>query len=427
MMLNSATRMTAAKTAGESSGNSCESGDGKRIAVLLLLTSTAGGVGVHAYYLAKFLCRSEFDLTVGYGPGYPMDREFERLDVPIVHFCISRKISPAKNLRALVQLYRFVKRRRFDIICMECSIAGFLGRITGWVTGVENRVFVLQQYASHSRQARIKQSIYRMIERRLDRLTTRYVAVSEAMKRFGVDHDIMRPEKVEVIYNGITLSDKVAVNRDEVRRDLGLSPDGPVIGTLARLEPQKGLQHFLQAAAIVRRTESNVEFLIAGDGPLMGELVKLAQQLGIADAVRFVGWRQDVVHVLSGIDIFCLPSLWESFGIAFAEAMAMEKPVVATRVDGVPEVVADGKTGLLVPPANPQAIASALLALLRDPDRAARMGKEGRRRVEAMFTVETMVARYEDLFRRLAKPSGKAFGRRTMIGGSRRRHDIGRR
>jgi len=378
----------------------------------LLLTSTAGGVGLHAYYLAKYLPKARFDVTVGFGPGYPLDEQIDSLDVPVERFSFSRRISPLTNLRGLYQLTSYLRRNEFDVICIECAIAGFIGRVAGWLAGVPVRIFVIQLHASHTQQSRFKQIFYRTIERALDPLTTRYVAVSGAMKRFGVDHGMMRDDKVEVIYNGIIVNETPRPDPLPLRDAFGLKQNSLVIGTLARLEPQKGLRYLFEAAAKVNERFANVEYLIAGDGPLRADLESQCRELGIDKLVHFVGWQSDVSRVLGCIDLFCMPSLWESFGIAFAEAMAMERPIVATHVEGIPEVVKDGETGILVEPRDPDGLANAICTLLADPELRQQMGHAGRRRVQAMFTVEEMVHRYDELFESLVRQTrgGRAKG-----------------
>ena len=371
----------------------------RRIRVLLLVTSTAGGVGVHVCSMARYLPKSEFCLTVAFGPGYPFDTDVADVAARVIHLSLSRKISPWTNLRGLFQVLLLLKRNRFDVICTECSIAGFIGRLAGWLARVPVRIFVIQLYASHPHQSAFKKSVYRVMERALDRVTTRYVAVSQAMKTFGVDRRIMKPEKIKVIYNGIVVPRAEPPQTDRNRRALGLCSNGLIVGTLARLEPQKGLQYLIHATAILKTRFDNVEVVIAGEGPLRQELMGLSRSLGVEDNVRFVGWQQDSRRLIEAVDVFCLPSLWESFGMAMADAMALAKPVVATRVDGIPEVVADGEVGLLVPPRDSRALSDAISVLLNDEPLRRRMGRAGRDRVEKMFTADRMVRRYAELFK----------------------------
>ena len=380
----------------------------ERIKVLLLLTSTAGGAGQQNYFLAKRLSRARFDLTVAYGRGYPLDREFERMDLPVRHLSMSRKISPMVNLRGFFQIRRLIKQGRFDVVCTSCSIAGLMGRIAAALERVPTRIHVLHVYASRPHQNKAKQTVYRWIERSLDRITTRYVAVSEAAKMYGVNAGIMSADKVDVVFNAVEPASTSGRSNEETRRVLGLGEHTRVVGTLGRYEFQKGIRYILEAAPAVLAQQPDTQFLIVGDGPLRPQLVALASRLGIDHAVRFTGWRDDVPDVLRVMDVFCLASLWETFGLVLVEAMLAELPVVATRVDAVPEVVADEETGVLVPPGDPPALAGAILRLIEDGQEARRMGAAGLERARRRFSMDKMVAGYERVFSRRAEPGASA-------------------
>ena len=370
----------------------------RRIRLLLLLTSTAGGAGLQNYFLARGLSREVFDLQVAHGPGYPLDVKYRDLGIPVHVLSLSRKLAPTINMRGFFQIWRLLRRERFDIVCTSCSIAGMLGRFAAALAGVPTRIHVLHVYACRPYQNALKRAFYWGIERALDPLTTHYVAVSEATKQYGVDRHIMRPEKVSVIFNAIEQRSDSARPAVDMRRELGLRPDSQVVGTSGRYEQQKGLEFLLHAAALVVRDHPEVEFLIVGDGPLRGELSQLARSLGIADSVHFTGWREDVPDVLGVMDVFCLASLWETFGLVLVEAMQAALPIVATRVDAIPEVVIEGETGLLVPPRDPERLAGRIIELLDNPQLARELGAAGQRRALRMCSLDRMVRLYESLF-----------------------------
>lgn len=387
--------------------------DGRKIKVMLLINSTAGGVGLHGIYMGRYLDPERFDLTIGYGPGYPFDGELNKLPVRVEPFHLSRKIKPQVNLRGFWEIFSYLKRGKFDAIAIEGSMAGFIGRIAAWLAGTPVRIFIIQLQAAHPNQPKLKQVVFRTIERWIDSITTHYVAVSGAMVKYGSQCGIFPPEKSDVIYNGISLDDKIPVDRTEACRALGLDPARPVVGTLARFEKQKGLRYLVEALPKVLAQFPETQFMMAGEGPLEEELKAQARELGVESALHWVGWVRNVPEAISAMDIYCMPSLWESFGIAFAEASAMARPVVATTVDGIPEVIAHGETGLLLAPRDSEGLAGALIELLSDPARREAMGRAGRARVEAKFTVEEMIRRYENVFERLCRPDavpGKAEG-----------------
>lgn len=374
----------------------------ERIRMLLLLTSTAGGCGLHGLQLAKGLPRDRFDLTVAFGPGYPLDAEFMTLDIPVHVLSMARTVSPLTNLRGLWQTWRLCRHEKFDIICIEASMGGLVGRIAARLAGVRARVMVLQVFASYPERGRARTLLFRAVERWLDRLTTRYIAVSQAMKRIGSQRRIIDPAKTEVIYNSVEVVDPIPRD-DAFRASLGLRPGTRVVTTAGRCEPQKAFDDFLRMAAIVRRDRPDTEFLLVGDGPELDRLKALSSELGLDDFVRFTGWRSDIPRVLAHTDVFCMSTLWESFCIVLAEAGLMEVPVVATRIDAIPEVVEDGVTGILVPAREPETLAAAVGQLLDDPERARAMGRAGRRRVIERFSAEEMVRRYADLLERHAR------------------------
>jgi len=391
------------------------SGHQKRIRVLLLMTSTAGGVGQQNYFIARGLPRSQFEVAVAFGPGYPLDDAFDTLDVQVRRLSLSRRISPLTNLRGLFEVARLFRTGEFDVVCTSASIAGLVGRVAGRLTGVPHRVHVLHVYASRPYQNEWKRRFYRWIERRLDSLTTAYVAVSDSAKRFGVDGGIMAPDKVQVIFNAVegrSPSDRPGL---DVRRELGLRPDSRVVGTLGRLETQKGIRYLLSAIPAVLERHPDTEFVVVGDGPLRQELEARVTRLGIENVVHFTGWRDDVPDILGIMDVFCLASLWETFGLVLAEAMFASLPVVATRVDAIPEVTVDHETGLLVPPEDPAALAAGISTILDDPAMARRMGQAGFERASRLFSLEAMVAGYARFLDGLAVDSRRGGSSRQSL------------
>ena len=223
--------------------------------------------------------------------------------------------------------------------------------------------------------------------RQLSRLVDRYVCVSQEVKAQCRDQGITGP-RVCTILNGIDI-DRFPYN--------GPSPDGPVV-TVARLSPEKDVANLVRATAIAAREGDDLRVEVAGGGACLEDLKSLAAELGVAGRVTFLGEVRDIPALLGRARMFVQPSLSEGIPLTVLEAMARGLPVVATRVGGLPEVVIDGETGLLVPAADPPALAEAVLTLWRDPDAAGRMGGAGRRRAEERFDVRRMVSQYEALY-----------------------------
>jgi glycosyltransferase involved in cell wall biosynthesis len=228
-------------------------------------------------------------------------------------------------------------------------------------------------------------------------------ATAERVRQVGVP-----AAKVAVIRNAL---DATAYERGEP----GASATGGVrfrVGAVGRLSPEKGFDVFVRAAAVVARHRPDVGFILYGEGPMRPVLEELIRREGLAGRFILAGFRQDLPAVLPGLDVAVSSSHTEGLPVALMEAMAAGLPVVATRVGGTPEVVADGVTGLLVPANDPAALAAKVMALLDDPRRTA-MGEAGRRRVRDEFTFAAMAERYERLF---ATVVPRAAGRKEVAG-----------
>jgi glycosyltransferase involved in cell wall biosynthesis len=227
------------------------------------------------------------------------------------------------------------------------------------------------------------------------------VAISEDVRRRLLAAGV-RPERICVIHSAVEPPAGLpgGAGRSAARVRFGLA-DGAIIGVVAALERRKGHDVLLRALACLREAVPRLRCLICGDGSERASLERLADELGVRDVARFLGEQRQVADVLAALDVFVQPSRYEGLGVALLEAMAAGLPVVASRVGGIPETVQAGRTGLLVPAEDPEALAAAITELLRDPDRAARMGAEGRKRVLAEFSMEAMTDRYERLYQNL--------------------------
>jgi len=237
-------------------------------------------------------------------------------------------------------------------------------------------------------------------DRLVARCVDRVIAVSEAAAAFLVRGKGYPAAKVVVVPNGRDLSRFTpGRDREAARKELGVDRHTPLAGVVGRLEPQKGHAWLLQAWPDVLRHLPDARLVVIGDGALRQPLESRARAAGVAGSVLFTGFRTDVPRLLDAVDVVVLPSLYEGMPLTAIEAAAMARPVVATAVDGTPEVVRDGETGLLVPPADAPALARALAALLRDPDGARRLGAAARARALARFDLARQVERTAAVYR----------------------------
>ena len=336
-------------------------------------------------------------MAVAFGPGYPIDRRFVEAGVRVFRVRMKRGLH-WKNLLGFWDVYRLLKREKVDIVHAHGAVAGIIARLASKMAGVPIVIFTLHGYASLNHRHPAIRAILSPIDKLLDHCTDYYVAVSEYVKRAWCEQGIVGAGRVTVIYHG---TDPVEINIlkvGEVAKALKLPAGGPIIGTVGLLEVQKGTEFLLRAMPRIKQVFPACQCLIIGSGPLHAYLVDMAESLEVKESVHFLGWRDDAVNLISLLDVFCLPSVNESFGLVLLEAMAQGKPIVATNVEGIPEVIVNGETGLLVPSYDPDALANALTYCLSHPEVGWRMGENGRARLLKRYTNTRMVQHYERLY-----------------------------
>jgi L-malate glycosyltransferase len=355
-----------------------------------------------ASYLVE---RADVDLTAILMNEGPLARELRRLGVPVT--VIDERRTSA--LRILIALTRRLRHHPVDVVHTHRYKETVLGAIAARLAGVPCLVRTVHGQSEALRGwDRGKLRMYEALDGiALRCFADRIIAVSRrlaaSLEESGYEMGTVIP-----IHNGVDLRRvRPTRGRRAVRQDLGIGPDRPIIGTVGRLSPVKGHADLLRAARLILQAEPAVRFLIVGDGPLRGELAGLARQLQIDHACTFVGARSDVYDLVGAMDVFVLPSLDEGIPMALLEAMALGKPVVATAVGGVPEVVADHTTGVLVPPRDAQALSEACLELVREPRWAETIGARARHLVEEAFSHEQSSRELVEVYRALTgRPRG---------------------
>jgi glycosyltransferase involved in cell wall biosynthesis len=246
-----------------------------------------------------------------------------------------------------------------------------------------------------------EKSYYHFLERVTSFMVDHYVTVSESIKEY-ILHTTKKPAKnVCVIYNGIDLKREHNLQANTIKEYFDIEDKDRLLVTVGRLNIQKGHCYLFQAISKVRREISNVKLLVVGEGEEEKKLKNLVELLDLTSTIFFAGLRDDIEGILSISELFVFPSLWEGMPNALLEAMAAGKPVIATTVGGVPEIVVPGKTGLLIPPNDSDALAHAIIELLLNKSKARKMGDAARVRVEKHFTISRTVEKTDNLYREL--------------------------
>lgn len=304
----------------------------------------------------------------------------------------SNYISCKYDLRVLPKLVRRLKMREIDaLITIGAGDKMFWGRLAAFVARTPVVISALHSTGWPDGVGKLN--------RALTRITDAFIAVAGEHGRYLCEEERFPLDKVHVIPNGI---DTDRFHRDitagiGVRRELAIPLDAPVCGILAALRHEKHHAMFLQGAAAIRKRIPDTRFLVVGDGPERSRLEALAQTLGLTDAVHFLGTRNDVPAILAAMNVMLLTSKMEANPVSILEALSSEVPVVATRVGSVPATVIDGETGYLVAPDDVANLAEKVTGLLCHPEHAQRMGRRGRQKIIASWSVDRMVQGYEDL------------------------------
>lgn len=307
------------------------------------------------------------------------------------------------NPASLLDIARVARQTQTDLLHLHGYKACTLGRIVGALLGMP---VVLHEHAVFPTMPPYQ----KLADWLLAPLNDRVVVNCEAVAEFCVERRSMDPENIEIIFNGVPLDEFREVSDSaaaEAAEELGIGADTPVVGTVARLEEQKGITHFLNAVPAVKEECPDVKVLIVGDGTLRGALEEEARQLGIADNVIFTGERRDVPRLYKLMDVKVISSIYEGTTLTVFEAMAIGTPVVATTVDGVEEVIEDGATGMLVPPKDAASIAEVVTDLLTNPDRARLLSERAEQAVK-QYDVRTSMRRIENLYEMVLSENGES-------------------
>ena len=371
------------------------------VRVLRVITRlNVGGPALHATLLAQRLDPERFETLLV--AGRESDAEGSMLELGRIGEgvrlervpSLQREISPVDDLRALAEVTRIARTFRPDIVHTHLAKAGTVGRLAARVSGARAVVHTYHGTVFSGYFGAARSRVFLAIERALAHVTDRIIAITPGQRRDLLALGIGGERKVVEIPLGLELEPFTRpVDRGTARSRLGLPPSGPVVAIVARLVPIKNVALFLEALRLVG---DDVTGLVVGDGEQRGWLESRSAELGLASRCRFVGWRRDVREVYAASDLVVLTSLNEGSPVSLLEAMAAARPVVATAVGGVPDVVTDGVNGTLVPSGDAPALAAAITGLLHDNATRDRLAIAGRTAVFPRYDVSRLV---EDITR----------------------------
>lgn len=351
-----------------------------------------GGAEMLLIDLLRAVGRQGHETAVAYFSPGPLRRELEVLDVPALRLSRHGLVDP----RALFRLLGLVRRWRPHVVHTHLTKSDLTGQLAAAMGRVPVRVS-----SAHNTDPWRRRAVLTHINRLVMGRCQQVIAVSQEVHDYLVSVCAYPPEKIVTVENGIDLQRFDPQGQQPMDRTAawGLGDEHPVIGVVGRLEPQKGHSVLLEAAARVAAEVPETRFVVIGDGPLRSALEAQRGRLGLDGHVTFTGVLRDIPAALAALDVVAFPSLWEGLPVALLEAMAMERPIVATAVGGMAGVLHDGVTGVLVAAGEPDELARGLLRLLRDPVLARRLGTQARDFVREHHSMQAMHRRILGLYR----------------------------
>lgn len=344
-------------------------------------------------FLAKELKRKGLPFFFIVQPESPLHQKACEAELPVLPF----KIRNEFDLPAILRLAWAMKRKKCLLVHFHDAHSAAVGSVAASLAKVPFRIITRRV------DFPLKKNYFS--RRKYMKNVDAIIAISEGVKKVLVEGGV-DPENVEVISSGIDFSSfeedsSALTSKDYLHREFSFAVDDYLVGIVAHLADHKGHQYLIQATKILKQQAPKIKTIIVGEGPLSMELNRQAKELDVEDIIFFLGFRKDIPKILSSLDLFVLSSHLEGMGSSILDAMASRLPVVATKVGGIPEVVINGETGLLVPPRNPSALARAILRLYSDKTLASRLGQKGYELVHRKFSAEAMAEKVVRLYEKI--------------------------
>ena len=388
----------------------------RKIKVLNIITRMElGGPPILLIDILQRLNREHFECSIL--TGITIDRKYNMIGFARnKHIRVStmpslvRNVHPLKDIISLIKLFLFLKKEKYDVIHCHTSKGGFIGRLAAKLAGSKIIIYSPHGDIFEGYFCKLATDFFILLEKFAARFTDKIINLTKREIERFLEYGIGTRQQLKHIYNGIDIQYyEHAISSNLRKRDeFGLSKDDFICATVGRLVPVKGHTYLIKAIHKVVKVIPEARFLFVGDGEIKSKLSEEIRSLDLQENIFLLGSRNDIATILSCIDIFLLPSLNEGFGMALIEAMAEKKPVIATNVGGIPEVVIDGETGILVPPKDPEAFSSAIIKLYKNPELSRRMGLAGYNRAKRLFDITTTVHNLERLYSNLVKEKGFA-------------------
>lgn len=372
------------------------------------------GSGLNTFLTMEGLKKRGYETALACAPGGKLNSLVSGRGMRVIPFKnLVQPLHPLKDSLVVLDLARFLKTHPYHIVHTHNSKAGFVGRLAAKLARVPAVVHTVHGFSFHDQEPPWRQGLFRSMERLAAQWCDQLIFISQPLMAWALREGIGKKEKMTRIYSGIELDGFQPVSEEkkmDLRRKWGLGEQDAVVGIVSKLWDGKGHIQLLDAFRQIHRTKKEAKLVIVGEGYRLKDLRRLVDTHGLDGSVLFAGFQADVAPLVATFDAAVLPSLFEGMGRVLLEAMAMGKPVVASRVGGIPDLVEHGVNGYLVRPGSVEDLKEALLKILNNPSLARKMGLAGRQRIKSEFDALAMVDAIERVYRHLLSRKGVAVG-----------------
>lgn len=370
----------------------------EKIKVLHITQAVIGGTLEYLKLFFSHIDKEKYEVEL-VCPSYgPMKDEISSMGIKVHVIEMNRKISIIDDYRAYRQLKKYIKESKPDIVHLHSSKAGVLGRLAAYKNKIPC-VYNAHGWSFAMDVSKVKKNFYAFIERVMAKITYKIINISNFEQELAIRYKITSEERMQVIYNGIDLSKyNEKFNKEKILNELKILNHPFIIGMVARLTKQKSPETFIKVAKEVSREVKNSYFIFVGDGELRDEIEELIAKEGLKDRFLITGWTNEVGKYISIFDVGVLTSKWEGFGLALLEYMALGKPVIASKVGGIPDVIQNYNNGILVKAQNIQGFVNAIKEIDENQTLKNQMIENGYKCLREEFNIERVIYEHDVMY-----------------------------
>jgi glycosyltransferase involved in cell wall biosynthesis len=369
--------------------------------ILLVIDGHEFGGGERVFLQIARELKEKFCISVAGKGGSDFESEIRGLGLEFFEVEVKKRL----GITPICKLKEIIESEHVDIIHSQGARVDFFSRAAGMLSKVGRRPYIISTIAMPVEGFNVgytRKKLYRAFDFCGERCVDRFIVVSAQLKHMLISKRGLPPSKVALVYNGVEVEDySRCEGGQEKRKRWGFEKETPVVGAIGRLVWQKGFKYFVRAAEMISKSVPAAKFVIVGDGPLRKQIEEEIRILSLEDKFILTGFAKDIRPALSIFDVLVIPSILEGFPMVTLEAMAMGKPIVASRIDGITEQIRNGDNGILVASKKEEDLAQAVISLLQDKTLQVRIGDAGKREVLEKFSVERMVSETEAIYRSL--------------------------